>query len=69
MDPGNIVHAADANGMLVITQVRPVAVVFTLPEDNLPQVVSEMRNRSLDVEAYSRDDNTKLASGKLANHR
>jgi multidrug efflux system membrane fusion protein len=64
-DPGNIVHASDANGMLVITQVRPVAVVFTLPEDNLPQVVSEMRNRSLEAEAYNRDDNTKLASGKL----
>jgi len=64
-DPGNIVHASDSTGMLVITQVRPVAVIFTLPEDNLPQVVSEMRNRSLEVEAYSRDDNTKLASGKL----
>jgi len=65
VDPGNIVHAADVNGMLVITQVRPIAVVFTLPEDNLPQVVSEMRNRTLSVEAYSRDDNSRLAVGKL----
>jgi multidrug efflux system membrane fusion protein len=65
VDPGNIVHASDANGMLVITQVRPISVVFTLPEDNLPQVVSEMRNKSLQVEAYNRDDNTKLADGKL----
>jgi membrane fusion protein, multidrug efflux system len=65
VDPGNIVHAADSNGILVITQVRPISVVFTLPEDNLPQVVSEMRNRTLPVEAYSRDDNSKLAQGKL----
>lgn len=65
VDPGNIVHAADANGILVITQVKPIAVVFTLPEDNLPQVVSEMKNRTLTVEAYNRDDNSKLAVGKL----
>lgn len=65
VDPGNIVHAADANGILVITQVRPIAVLLTLPEDNLPQVVSEMQKRELTVEAYSRDDNSKLAEGKL----
>jgi membrane fusion protein, multidrug efflux system len=65
VDPGNIVHAADPNGILVITQVRPISVLFTLPEDNLPQVVSEMKNRGLAVEAYSRDDNSKLADGKL----
>jgi membrane fusion protein, multidrug efflux system len=65
IDPGNIVHAADTNGMLVITQVQPIAVVFTLPEDQLPEVVSEMRNKQLTVEAYSRDDNTKLAEGRL----
>jgi len=65
VDPGNIVHATDTTGMLVINQVQPIAVVFTLPEDNLPEVVSEMRNRQLAVEAYSRDDNMKLAEGKL----
>lgn len=65
VDPGNIVHATDTNGMLVITQVRPIAVDFTLPEDELPEVVSEMKNRRLTVEAYSRDDKTKLASGAL----
>jgi membrane fusion protein, multidrug efflux system len=65
VDPGNIVHAADANGILVITQVTPIAVIFTLPEDNLPEVVSEMRTGKLQVEAYSRDDNTKLATGTL----
>jgi len=65
VDAGNIVHAADANGMLVITQVQPISVIFTLPEDNLPQVITEMRNKQLAVEAFSRDDKTKLADGKL----
>src|SRR5579872_1268512 len=65
VDVGNIVHATDTNGMLVITQVRPIAVDFTLPEDELPQVVSEMKDRRLTVEAYSRDDKTMLATGAL----
>jgi multidrug efflux system membrane fusion protein len=65
VDPGNIVHATDANGMLVITQVQPIAVIFTLPEDGLGQVVSQMKKQQLMVEAYSRDDKTKLAAGKL----
>ena len=65
VDSGNIVHAADANGMLVITQVHPIAVTFTLPEDALAQVVSQMNKRQLMVEAYSRDDKTKLEEGRL----
>jgi multidrug efflux system membrane fusion protein len=65
VDSGNIVHAADANGMLVITQVHPIAVTFTLPEDALGQVVSQMNKRQLMVEAYSRDNKTKLEEGKL----
>jgi multidrug efflux system membrane fusion protein len=65
VDAGNIVHASDANGMLVITQVQPISVIFTLPEDNLTQVNAEMRNKQLAVEGYSRDDKTKLADGKL----
>jgi multidrug efflux system membrane fusion protein len=65
VDSGNIVHAADTNGILVITQVQPISVIFTLPEDTLPQVVAEMKKGSLAVEAYSRDNNTKLAEGKL----
>ncbi len=65
VDPGNIVHATDANGMLVITQVQPIAVIFTLPEDGLGQVVSQMKKQRLTVEAYSRDDKTKLEEGKL----
>ena len=65
VDPGNIVHATDTNGMLVITQVHPIAVIFTLPEDGLGQVVSQMKKQQLKVEAYSRDDKTKLEEGKL----
>jgi len=65
VDPGNIVHANDANAMFVITQLQPIAVLFTLPEDSLPDVSRQMAKGTLDVEAYSRDDQNKLASGKL----
>ena len=65
VDPGNIVHAADANPMLVITQLQPIAVLFTLPEDQLQTVAQHMRGSALQVDAYSRDDQTKLATGKL----
>ncbi len=65
VDIGNIVHASDPNGLLVITQLHPIAVLFTLPEDYIPQVLQHMRKGQLEVDAYSRDDRTKLASGKL----
>ncbi|MBZ5567757.1 MAG: MdtA/MuxA family multidrug efflux RND transporter periplasmic adaptor subunit [Acidobacteriia bacterium] len=65
VDTGNMVHATDQNGLLVITQMHPIAVLFTLPEDYIPQVLQHMRKGPLNVEAYSRDDKTKLASGKL----
>jgi multidrug efflux system membrane fusion protein len=65
VDPGNIVHAADTNPMLILTQLQPIAVVFTLPEDELPTVADHMKNASLSVEAYSRDNEIKLATGKL----
>ena len=64
IDPGNIVHATDTTGMLVVTQMRPIAVVFTLPEDQLPEVLAESRKGTLKVQAYSRDQ-TVLATGKL----
>ena len=65
VDPGNMVHATDANGLLVVTQMRPIAVVFTLPEDQLPEVLAQSRKGALKVQAYSRDDQTVLATGKL----
>src|SRR5215472_11241089 len=66
VDPGNIVHAADANGLLVITQLQPIAVIFTLPQDQLPQVSAKLRSGAqLNVDAYDRDDTQKIATGKL----
>jgi multidrug efflux system membrane fusion protein len=65
VDPGNIIHAADTNPMLILTQLQPIAVVFTLPEDVLPNVAKHMKAGALEVDAFSRDDQTKLATGKL----
>ncbi|HZQ19745.1 MAG TPA: MdtA/MuxA family multidrug efflux RND transporter periplasmic adaptor subunit [Terriglobales bacterium] len=65
VDPGNIVHASDTNPMLVITQLQPITAVFTLPEDQLPEVAQHLRKGPLQVDAYSRDDLTKLTTGKL----
>lgn len=65
VDVGNMVHASDQNGLLVLTQLEPIAVIFSLPEDQLPTVAQHMRNTTLTVDAYSRDDQTRLASGKL----
>jgi membrane fusion protein, multidrug efflux system len=65
VDPGNIVHAADTNPMLILTQLQPIGVIFTLPEDQLPTVSQHMKKSTLEVEAYSRDDQIKLATGKL----
>jgi multidrug efflux system membrane fusion protein len=65
VDTGNIVHASDANPMLILTQLHPIAVIFTLPEDVLPRVAQQMHRRTLEVDAFSRDDQTKLATGKL----
>jgi multidrug efflux system membrane fusion protein len=63
---GNIVHATDANGLLVITQLQPIAVIFALPQDQLPQVATKLRDaQQLVVDAYDRDDTTKIESGKL----
>ncbi len=66
VDAGNIVHATDANGLLVITQLQPISVLFSLPQDQLPQVNAKLRSGAqLSVEAYDRDDTTKIATGKL----
>ena len=66
VDQGNMVHAADPNGLVVITQVQPIAVVFSLPQDNLPPVLKKLRAGSrLRVEAYDRDGKALLAAGSL----
>ncbi len=66
MDIGNMVHAADTNGLIVITQLQPITVVFTLPEDNLPPVLVKIRaGEKLPVEAFDREQKTLLATGSL----
>jgi membrane fusion protein, multidrug efflux system len=65
VDPGNMVHASDTNALLVITQLQPIAVLFTLPEDSLPAVSQRLGKGTLPVDAYNRDDQTKLETGKL----
>jgi membrane fusion protein, multidrug efflux system len=66
VDPGNIVHASDANALVVITQLQPISVVFPIPEDNLPQVLDRLKNGArLPVEAYDREQKQKLATGTL----
>ncbi len=65
VDPGNIVHASDTNPMLILTQLQPITVIFTLPEDQLQTVSRHMKNSTLQVDVYGRDNQTKLATGKL----
>jgi multidrug efflux system membrane fusion protein len=66
VDPGNIVHASDTNGLLVVTQLEPIAVIFTRPEDHLPEVLDLIRQgRKLTVEAYDRSGATHLATGSV----
>jgi membrane fusion protein, multidrug efflux system len=66
IDPGNIVHATDVSGLVVITQLQPIAVLFSLPQDQLPQVNAKLRaGVQLTVDAFDRDDTQKIATGKL----
>lgn len=66
VDPGNIVHTTDTNGMLVITQLQPITVIFTIPEDSLPEVLRKLNaGARLPVEAWNRDNSQRLSSGYL----
>src|SRR5438128_3239352 len=66
VDPGNYVQTSDPNGIVVVTQLQPISVIFTLPEDNLPEVMKRVRSgASLPVTAYDRTGSTELAKGKL----
>ena len=65
VDPGNMVHASDANGLLVITQLQPISVLFTLPEDSLQMVAQHMKGGRLEVQAWNRDDTQQIAGGRL----
>jgi multidrug efflux system membrane fusion protein len=66
VDPGNYVQTSDTNGIVVVTQLEPISVIFTLPEDNLPEVMKRLRAGAvLPVTAYDRTGSTELARGKL----
>jgi membrane fusion protein, multidrug efflux system len=66
VDAGNIVHAADPNGLVVITQLQPISVIFSLPEDNIPQVLGQLKaGRRPEVLALDRDQRNTLARGHL----
>jgi multidrug efflux system membrane fusion protein len=66
VDPGNIIHATDPNGIVVITQLQPITVLFTIPADRLPAVQKQLRaGQKLAVEVFDRDLKNKLASGTL----
>jgi membrane fusion protein, multidrug efflux system len=66
VDAGNIVHANDPTGLLVITQLQPITVIFTIPEDSLPKVMDKLKTgERLPVEAFDREQKRKLATGAL----
>jgi len=66
VDPGNIVHATDTGGLVIVTQLQPITVIFTIPEDNIPTVLERLqRGVRLPVEAYDREYRRKLAEGAL----
>ena len=66
VDPGNIVHATDQSGLVVITQLQPIAVVFTIPEDNVPPIMKKLAaGEQPQADAYDRSDQNRIASGTL----
>jgi len=66
VDPGNIVHASDQNGIAIITQVQPINVVFTIAQDNLPPILKKLHaGVQMPVQVFDRDFRTKLANGTL----
>jgi multidrug efflux system membrane fusion protein len=65
IDVGNIIHPTDPNGLVVVTQIEPISLIFTLPEADLPQIQAQLAKGPLTVLAYSQDDKTKLDEGTL----
>jgi len=66
VDPGNMVHASDSNGLVTITQVQPVTVIYPVPEDNVPRIVKRMQGKeAVAVDAFDRGGKTRLATGRL----
>ncbi len=66
VDPGNYVQTSDTNGLAVVTQLQPMSVIFSLPEDDIPQVTAQTNaGATLAATAYDRANVTKLADGKV----
>jgi len=66
VDEGNVVHTTDATGIAVVTQIQPISVIFTLPQDQLPEVLAQLAaGLTLSVEAWDREQKNLLAVGKL----
>jgi multidrug efflux system membrane fusion protein len=65
VDPGNIVHSAEATAIISVTQIHPISVTFTLPQDNLPAINAAMAQQKLDVVVYAGDNKTELDRGVL----
>jgi multidrug efflux system membrane fusion protein len=65
IDVGNIIHPTDPSGLVVVTQVEPISLIFTLPQAELPRIQMQMAKGPLTVIAYSQDDKIKLDEGKL----
>jgi membrane fusion protein, multidrug efflux system len=65
IDVGNVIHPTDTNGLVVVTQVEPISLLFTLPEAELPQIQQQMAKSTLKVIAYSQDGKIKLDEGRL----
>ncbi len=66
VDPGNIVQPSDANGIVIVTQLQPITVVFSIPEDSIPAVMQKLQvGNKLVVDTYDRAQKSKLASGQL----
>src|SRR5882724_9011744 len=65
IDVGNIIHPTDPNGLVVVTQIEPISLIFTLPQSDLPQIQERMAKGALTVLAYSQDNKMKLGEGKL----
>jgi multidrug efflux system membrane fusion protein len=66
IDKGNIVHASDAGGLVVITELQPISVMFVLPQDHLDEIKRAMAKGALKVVAFKRDDKTEIGQGTLA---
>jgi multidrug efflux system membrane fusion protein len=65
VDPGNVVHASDPGGIVLVTQLDPISVLFTLPQDHLPAVAEAMAQGALAVEVFGRDGSSLLGTGRL----